>query len=76
MNKTLKTLAIAGIASLALCGSAMAAPCGHGGRDRGPAPMHEQGRGHHDNGPHHERGGHGGEHHGGWLRDVMHAIGL
>ena len=40
MNKTLKTLAIAGIASLALCGSAMAAPKG-GNMGRAPQGTHQ-----------------------------------
>ena len=36
MNKILKTLMIAAVACIALCGTALAGP--HGGRGRGPKP--------------------------------------
>ena len=41
MNKTLKTLMVAALACITLCGTAVAAP--RGGRDNGraPAPKHQ-----------------------------------
>lgn len=50
MNKTLKKLAVATLACVALCGTTMAAPHYH--RHRGPAPIHHV--------VHHHGGYHGG----------------
>ena len=52
MNKTIKTMAVAALACVTLCGTAMAAP--HHGRGPKPAPVHHRAPAHH-------------HHHGCWV---------
>lgn len=42
MNKTIKTMVIAGIACVALCGTTVAAPAKNGGKPPAPAKQHQQ----------------------------------
>ena len=42
MNKTIKTMVIAGLACVALCGTTVAAPAKNGGKPPAPAKQHQQ----------------------------------
>ena len=66
MNKTAKKLTVVALAGLMLCGTAFAAPRGHGrGHHPKPAPRHHRPAPPHKHHGHHHHGGH---HHGkGWV---------